>query len=57
MMTANASEIPEWKIRLAQQYYNKEKKESKPTTQGIPIPAARKAIASSDEDSESEGRV
>jgi len=54
MMTANASDIPEWKIRLAQQYFNKEKEESKPTTQGIPIPAARKALDSFDEDSEEE---
>ena len=53
MMTANASDIPEWKIRLAQQYFNKEKEESKPTTQGIPIPAARKALDSF-EDSEEE---
>jgi len=54
MMEATASEIPEWKIRLAQQYFNNDKKESKPTTQSIPIPAARKALDSSDEDTEEE---
>ena len=53
-MEATASEIPEWKIRLAQQYFNNDKKESKPTTQSIPIPAARKALDSSDEDTEEE---
>ena len=51
-MTSNV-EIPEWKLRLAQQYFNKGKNESTTSTQGIPIPAAsRKALDSSEEDNE-----
>ena len=50
-MTSNV-EIPEWKLRLAQQYFKKGKNEST-STQGIPIPAAsRKALESSEEDNE-----
>ena len=51
-MTSNV-EIPEWKLRLAQQYFKKGKNESTTSTQGIPIPAAsRKAFDSSEEDNE-----
>ena len=51
-MTSNV-EIPEWKLRLAQQYFNKGKNESTTSTQSIPIPAAsRKALDSSEEDNE-----
>ena len=51
-MTSNV-EIPEWKLRLAQQYFKKGKNESTTSTQGIPIPAAsRKALDSSEEDNE-----
>ena len=51
-MSSNV-EIPEWKLRLAQQYFKKGKNESTTSTQGIPIPAAsRKALDSSEEDNE-----
>ena len=44
--------IPEWKIRMAQQYFTKVKNET--TTKSIQIPAARRALDSSDEDLEQE---
>ena len=55
-MSANVDTIPEWKIRLAQQYLNKGKKETM-TSKSIQISAARRALDSSDEDLEQEVQV
>ena len=52
-MSANVDTIPEWKIRMAQQYFNKGKNETT-TSKSIPISAARRALDSSDEDIEQE---
>ena len=51
-MSSNVAAIPEWKIRMAQQYFTKVKNET--TTKSIQIPAARRALDSSDEDLEQE---
>ena len=51
-MSSHVDPIPEWKIRMAQQYFTKVKNET--TTKSIQIPAARRALDSSDEDLEQE---
>ena len=47
-MSSHVDPIPEWKIRMAQQYFKKVKNET--TTKSIQIPAARRALDSSASD-------
>ena len=53
-MNANEEAIPEWKLRLAQQYFNKRKNAPTAPIQINPIQAARRALDSSDEELEEE---